>query len=101
MPNSEQTPNATRQAPLEAAATQEQRLEGVGCRRLFGPAPAPGDLEKCLTPLFLPVAPTAPAPDVAHASAARRPGPPARPAHPPPQGPGLLDERLAAYCAVP
>jgi len=31
-------PNATRQAPLEAAA--QRRLEAVACTRLFGKAPA-------------------------------------------------------------
>ena len=30
------TPNARRQAPLEAAATQERRLEAVACTPLFG-----------------------------------------------------------------
>src|SRR5215475_12758688 len=35
-----QQPNATRQAPLKAGATQERTLEAVACTRLFGKAPA-------------------------------------------------------------
>src|SRR5438552_10075343 len=37
-------PNATLQARPIAGARDERRLLGVACKRLFGPAPAPGDM---------------------------------------------------------
>ena len=50
----ELAPNAGPQPRLPAAATKERRLEAVACKRLLGPAPASGGLEKrFLTPFLL------------------------------------------------
>jgi hypothetical protein len=41
MYNRKVEPNAGPQPHLEATATQERRLEGVGCRLMLGARPAP------------------------------------------------------------